>query len=222
MRIFIRILSAALVVTIPITVFCVGINIVTRMPDVYQYEFKATDSLKYLDVDENNDEMGKFISNFMIGKEKNFQLYVGEDDKQQPLFEESQMQAVAYGRRLLNITVVLGAVSLALMVAAFILMKKYELEKELRGRFRLSLLVYCVMVLVYAGVFWVSSKNGYSLWDALGYVPGEEDVLIQLITDQLLNRLCYLIPVVSTVVMLITGYILHKITEPKKIFSRNY
>ncbi|MBE6033218.1 MAG: DUF1461 domain-containing protein [Clostridiales bacterium] len=222
MKLLIKTLSIALAVTIPITSFCLGANIVTRMPDVYQYEFKATNLLKHFDFDKNNDEMGDFISDFMIGQIAEFQLVSGDEDRPQPVFSENEMTAAANARKYMNIVAALGILALAVMVGSFIMLKKYALDKEIRKDFKVGTIIYIGLIAVYLIGFFVAAKTGHSLSDMIGYVPDEKDVLPQIITEGLRTRLFLSAPVVSTIMMAIMGYVMFKITEPRRIFSRNY
>ncbi|MHC1724122.1 MAG: hypothetical protein AB9836_13065 [Aminipila sp.] len=222
MKILIKTFFIALAVTIPTTSFCLGANIVTRMPDVYQYEFKATDSLKNFDLNKNDDEMGEFISDYMFGKQAKFQLLIEDEDKPQPVFTNNEMSAVANGRKYMNIVAALGFVSFVLMVVSFIMLKKYEFDKEIRKEFKLGTIIYACLIVGYLIGFYMAAKTGHSLLDMLGYMPDEEDLLPQIITEGLQVRLYYSTAVVSTVIMAILGYAMFKITEPKRIFSRSY
>jgi hypothetical protein len=78
------------------------------------------------------------------------------------------------------------------------------------------------LIAVYLIGFFVAAKTGHSLSDMIGYVPDEKDVLPQIITEGLRTRLFLSAPVVSTIMMAIMGYVMFKITEPRRIFSRNY
>lgn len=222
MRILIKTLFIALAVTVPITSFCLGANIVTRMPDVYQYEFKATDILKNFDFNKNDDEMGEFISDFMIGKEAKFQLLIEDEEKPQPVFTENEISAMGNARKYMNITAVFGFISLILMVISFIMLKKYEYDKEIRKQYKLGVIIFVCLIVGYLIGFYVAAKTGHSLLDMLGYVPDEEDILPQIMTEGLQKRLYYFTAIISTIIMAITGYTMFKITEPKRIFSRSY
>ncbi|QIB68418.1 hypothetical protein Ami103574_03395 [Aminipila butyrica] len=222
MRLLMKTLSVALTVAIPLTVFCLGANIATRMPDVYQYQFKATDSLKNIDLNKNDDEMGEFISDFMMGKEAEFQLALDDDDRPQMIFNEKEMAAAAQARKDMNVVGIIGFISLILMVVAFVMLKRYGLEKEIRKRFKWGAIIYVGLLIAYLGGFFAAAKTGHTLPDMLGYVPQEEDILPQIITAELSRGLLLSVAAVSTVMMAILWYIMYKITEPKKIFSRSY
>ena len=222
MRILMKTLSIALAVTIPITSLCLGINIATRMPDVYQYEFKAADVLHNLDLEKDNDQMGKFISDFMIGKTAEWQIITEDEDRTQRSFNENEMMAAATARKDINIVAAIGILALILMVTSFVMLKKYDFNKEIRKRFKLGAVIYVCLIAVYIAGFLIAAKTGHSLGDMLGYKPHEDDLLPQIITGELQRGLLYSSAVVSAVIMGIFGYIIYKITEPKRIFSRNY
>ncbi|MFV0515961.1 MAG: hypothetical protein ACK5MV_01020 [Aminipila sp.] len=222
MKILIKTLSVALAVSIPFTCFCIGVNIVTRMPDVYQYEFKATDALKSFDFNKNNDEMGEFISDFMIGKEKQFQIIAGDEDRPQAVFSENEMLAAATARKYVNIIAIVGLFFSILTVVSIVVMKRYELDKEIRKKFNMGAIIYAGLLLTYLIGFFIMAKTGHYMCNMLSYTPMEEDVLPGIMTAGLTTRIYFSIAGVSTIVIAILGYIIYKLTAPKRIFSRNY
>lgn len=222
MKILLKTFAIMLAVTIPLTSICLSINIAVRMPDVYQYEFKATNALKNLDLDKDNDEMSEFISDFMMGKEKEFQIWKGDEDRPSAAFSEEETAAAQKARMIANIVAVVGVLSVAGMIAAFVTLWKNEFNGEIRKQFKKGVAIYAAFMIIYFVVFALTSRMGYSLGNILGYTPGEEDLLSQLITDDLISRICFVIAGISGVIMAIMGYFVFKITEPKKIFSREY
>lgn len=222
MKILIRALSVALLVSIPLSAFCLGTNIVTRMPDVYQYEFKATDALKHFDLNKDNDEMGKFISDFMLGKEKEFQLMVGDEDRPQQAFNNNEIAAVERARMYINILAVIGVLAVLLVIAGLIVLKKYELDGEIRKDLKFGIMIYVALMAVYLVGFYVAVKTGHSVMDMLLYAPEEKDLLPGIVTEGLTKRIYLSAAGVSTIIMAILGYGVHKLTEPRRMFSRNY
>ena len=56
------------------------------MPDLYQYELKSTEALNDLSVEKNEDEMGQFFSEYMLGKTQKFQIEYQFGDNTDNLF----------------------------------------------------------------------------------------------------------------------------------------
>ncbi|MGN0710242.1 MAG: hypothetical protein ACI4LO_00670 [Anaerovoracaceae bacterium] len=222
MKILLKTFAIMLAVTIPLTSICLSINIAVRMPDVYQYEFKATNALKNLELGKGNDEMSEFISDFMMGKEKEFQIWKGDEDRPSAAFSEEETAAALRARMIANIVAVVGVLSIAGMTAAFVTLWKNELNGEIRKQFKKGVAIYAAVMIIYFVAFAVTSRMGYSFGDILGYAPSEEDLLPQIITASLINRICFVIAAISGVIMAIMGYFVFKVTEPKKIFSREY
>lgn len=217
-----RILLILFIIMLPITVVSLGANITARMPDVYQFDFKATNGLSGLYLEKSDDEMGEFISDFMFGKVEAFQLEVGDDDEKELVFTAEESTAVAKARTYLNVLMVVGLVAMVIAVAAVIMAKRYGLDKELRGYFKKSVSVYAVITVAYVVVFFVILNMGHSPGEIVGYVPMEDEVLPLIFTKGLLTKICLTSAVVGSVLYGLIGYLIYKLTEPKKIFSRIY
>ncbi len=206
-------------ITIPLTTLCIGANLIMRMPDVYVYEFKSSESLDHLNVGMNDDEMGRFISDFMFGKLDTIQIYVGEDSKT-PLFKDDEVAVANRARFYLNILAGVGVVSLSITVAAVIMLKKNGFEYEIRKKTRQSIVIYVVFLAVYIIFFIVSMQLNMSLGDYLGFVSEEDDILQKIITISMQIKLACSIGAVSSVIFGLAVHGLMKLTAPKMIFSR--
>lgn len=223
MRIFLRILSILLVVALPIVTICLGINVAARMPDVYQYEFKATEVLSDVNINKTDDEMGEFISHFMVGKTSQFQLYTEDDDKPDPIFSKEEIAAADQLRHQLNILAVIGIIFLIPMVTAFVVLKRKEFDQEIRKYYSRGLLLYGILLVIGVIGNIILSSTHFTIWQLTDYVLKEDssDILPQLITDGLVQKIEIASVCVSAVFMGIIGYAMNKITAPKRIFSRN-
>lgn len=216
-----RTLLILFMIMLPITVVSLGANITARMPDVYQHEFKSTNGLTGLGLGKDSDEMGQFISDFMFGKSESFQIDVG-DEKHEFVFKERELKAVSTARRYLNVTAVFGVVAAVITIAAIFVAKKNEEDKELRSYFKKSISFYILFTIIYVGMFFALFPMGRSPGEIFGYIPLEEDLLPLIFTKELLKKMCISSVVVCTVIYSLVGYVVYKLTEPKKIFSRTY
>ncbi|MBN7773709.1 DUF1461 domain-containing protein [Clostridium aminobutyricum] len=223
MKIFLRILSILLVVAIPIVTICLGINVATRMPDVYQYEFKSTDILDSMNIDLTDDEMGEFISHFMMGRTSQFQLWTEDDDKPDPVFSNDEMAAASQLRHDLNVLTIVSMILIIPMLIAFILLRRKELNQEIRKYYCRGLLLYVILLIVAVISITLLSSAEFTIWHLTDYVVKEEttDLLPQLITEGLVRKIELASLCISGVFMGIIGYVIYKITAPKRIFSRN-
>lgn len=222
MRVLFKTLAVLFVITVPVTAICASANVVMRMPDVYQYEFKSTNALNSFGLEKSDDEMGEFISDFMMGKEKEFQIWVGDEEKPQAVFNEGEVAAASRARLITNVIAVFGAVSAVGMAASFIVLKRNDFNREIRIQFKKSTAVYAVMVIIYLAGLFVMYNMGYTFSDILGYVPAEGDLAPQIITAGLMRKVYIMIAAISALLMGLIGYFVFKVTEPKKIFSREY
>lgn len=223
MKILLRILSILLVVALPIVTICLGINVAARMPDVYQYEFKATEVLGDVNINKNDDEMGEFISHFMVGKTSQFQLYTEDDDKPDPIFSKEETTAADQLRHQLNILAIIGIIFFIPMVTAFAVFKRKELDQEIRKYYNRGLLLYGILLVIGIIGNIILTTTHFTIWQLTDYVLKEDtaDILPKLITDDLVRKIEIASVCVSAVLMGIIGYIMNKITAPKRIFSRN-
>ena len=216
-----RTLLILFMILLPVTVISLGANLTARMPDVYQYDFKSTNGLSGLGLGKDDDEMGKFISDYMFGKSEEFQIDVGEE-KSDFVFNEREMAAVRTARMYLNVLAAVGVVAMVISVAAVLVAKKKDGDKELRNYFKKGVVLYVLLTVVYVGVFFAVMSMGHSPGALVGYLPMEEDVLPLIFTKELLAKVCLTSVVVCSVIYVLLGYLLYKLTEPKKIFSRTY
>ena len=216
-----RTLLVLFVIMLPITVVSLGANLTARMPDVYQHDFKSTNGLSGLGLGMDDDEMGQFISDYMFGKTQEFQIDRGEE-KSDFVFEEKEMEAVRTARTYLNVLAVIGVVAAVFTIVAVFVAKKNDGDKELRSYFKKGVTFYVLITCIYVGAFFAVLWMGHSPGEIVGYIPMEEDVLPLIFTKELLTKVCLTTVVVSTVIYALLGYLLYKLTEPKKIFSRTY
>lgn len=219
MKILLKTLAVLMSVTIPLCTFCIGSNIILRMPDVYTYEFKSSESLDDLNLGLNDDEAGEFISDFMFGKLDTIQRTASEESKT-PLFTEEEVKAANKIRLCLNIVAGLGTVFFAISVAAIVLMKKNGLDYEIRERAVRGVWVYIGVLILYALFLTASMKMNLSLGDYMGYKTEEDNLLPQIITISMQIKLAVAIGVVSSVVFGLAEHGIMRLTAPKKFFSR--
>lgn len=214
-----KILAVGLAVGLPLLSLSLSMNIVLRMPDVYEYNFKATENLADIGIEKSDEEMGRRISDFMLMKRDS--LSDTEEDGQFKL-SEPETEKLLRWRGVVNGTAVMALLSVVISVAAIVFFKKKELDEELRRQLKKGIYLYLYFGLLYCGIYIVLSKAGYPVHELLtGSIPSET-VLKQLMGPALVRVLYFAVAIVATVIMGILAYIVKSITKPKRIFSRTY
>lgn len=214
-----KILAVGLAVGLPLLSLSLSMNIVLRMPDVYEYNFKATENLADIGIEKSDEEMGRRISDFMLMKRDS--LSDTEEDGQFKL-SEPETEKLLRWRGVVNGTAVMALLSVVISVAAIVFFKKKELDEELRRQLKKGIYLYLYFGLLYCGIYIVLSKAGYPVHQLLtGSIPSET-VLKQLMGPALVRVLYFAVAIVATVIMGILAYIVKSITKPKRIFSRTY
>jgi hypothetical protein len=223
MRIITRILSIVLIVTIPTVALCIGINAAARLPDVYQYQFKSTDTLDSMGLELTNDEMGGFISGFMVGRADTFQLWTGDEEKPQAVFTEEELAAMAQIRHYINMVAIIGIALIILLISSFVMLKRKEMNRDLRKYYCRSLAAYIILLAIFVTIKIVVLSGNFTIWDLTDYVfeEGTTEILPQLITASLVKSIGRVALVISAILMAVIGYTTYKITAPKRIFSRS-
>ena len=72
MRVLVRILIGILVLCIPIVSILAAANLITRAPDLYSFEFTRSQVLTENKIRIDEKELSEYISDFMLGKEDEF------------------------------------------------------------------------------------------------------------------------------------------------------
>ena len=86
MSIFYRILFIIIAVCIPVVCILSAFNTVFRLPDLYVYEFNRNQIASEIDLGITDEELGQFFSDFMKGKEDEFDLFAEYRDREQAVF----------------------------------------------------------------------------------------------------------------------------------------
>ncbi len=221
MKILLRVLAACLIVAIPVFSLTAGANLVLRMPDVYQYEFKSTDALRNIPAGMNSDEMGEFISDYMMGKTSDFQVFYGDEAKPSSLFTQEEIDAAARTRVLAGWVLAVCLLALILMLLGIFMLMKNGFGEEIRKRLKRAFMVFGGLVVAYVVVLTCGGKLlNLKLLGFLSYVPLDEDYYSALFCQGLQTKILIMVPVISAIIMGLIVYVLHKVTEPKMIFTR--
>ena len=216
MKRFIKAWNLLIVILVPVVAICLSANIVTRMPDVYQYTFKSTEQLESANLTVQSDELGDMISAFMIGKSYNA-------DESADFLQAEDMLILKNLRFWLNLLLVLGIAGLIVLISVFVVSKDVE-EGDIVNRAIKRAIVSSAITFLMMFICWVINLlSGFAVWKNLLIYMGGSENLKMVITLSLLKYLYVAWSVVTGVLAVIVLYAASKFTEPKRMFSRgNY
>ena len=224
MKRFIKAWNLLIVILVPVVTICLSANIVTRMPDVYQYTFKSTEQLESANLTVQSDELGDMISAFMIGKSVDFKVLQGNNaDESADFLQAEDMRILKNLRFWLNLLLVLGIAGLIVLISVFVVSKDVE-EGDIVNRAIKRAIVSSAITFLMMFICWVINLlSGFAVWKNLLIYMGGSENLKMVITLSLLKYLYVAWSVVTGVLAVIVLYAASKFTEPKRMFSRgNY
>lgn len=218
MSFFNRILFFIIAMSIPVVCILSGFNIVFRMPDLYVYEFNKNQIADEIDLGMKDDELGKFFSDFMVGKKADFDLFTEYRDREQDVFGAVEQINMENARRLLNNTIYIlgGAAVLAVASCCIYLFKnrKYELRIAYKG----GVLVYSILMVIFFILFNVNQSKEFIYRFVFMNRFGTDDVLPLMLTEQFAQMSLIAITAVSMVILVILASIIWRLTKPRRMF----
>lgn len=221
---FIKFSNIFIIVFLPIASLCLSLNLVVRMPDVYQYVFKSDRQLAQLSLSVSDDEVGALISDFMFGKQVDWNIKAGEEPEEKiSIFNQAEINYLKDIRLRLNITLAIGVVSLLIFILTVWRLKKREEGELIRKALKNASIVYLFIVAVLIVFFIVNSFSNFSIWiNKLDHMVVSEE-FYTIFTLTMLKYLYWMWIFASIIFMVVGVYAVLKLTQPKRIFSRgNY
>ena len=219
MKIVNIILSLVLLISLPISVICLTYNLALRLPDLYQYEFKASGVLEDMNLEMNEDELGMFFSDFMMKKTEEFQIEYKFGENTDPLFTGEEQEAMEKFRWNADILLVIGGISFIFAFAAYLLLYKQNLKMLIRRTFTKAAVAYLVLAGILAALMLINPMTTLQHDMIFNYEVKEFQALPKLITSSLLFRFEAATLFVSFVAMILLWYFTWKITKPRRIFG---
>jgi len=219
MKIVNLILAIILVISIPVSIICLANNLTTRMPDLYQYELKSTEALNDLSVEKNEDEMGQFFSEYMLGKTQKFQIEYQFGDNTDNLFTPDEQKTMEKFKSSSNVILFTGLVALLFSLTSFFLLYKQNLKMLLRRTFSRAAIIFAASVGAITLATFLSPliKIQYAL--LFDYEIKSFLVLPKLLPKSFFIHSALTTVGISIIIMLILWYFIWKITKPRRIFG---
>src|SRR5665648_802891 len=219
MKIVNLILTIILVISMPVSIICLANNLTTRMPDLYQYELKSTEVLSDLSVEKNEDEMGQFFSEYMLGKTQKFQIEYQFGDNTDKLFTHNEQNSMEKFKSLSNVILFTGLVALFFSLVSYFLLYKKNLKMLLRRTFFMLVFLFCFFIgaITLATLLSLLIKIQYAL--LFDYKIKSYLVLPKLLPKSFFMHSALTTVGISIIIMLIFWYFTWKITKPRRIFG---
>lgn len=218
MNFFYRILFSVIAVCIPVVCIFGAANIVYRMPDLYVYEFNKNQIADEISLGIKDDELGQFFSDFMSGKEKDFDLFAEYRDREQSVFGTVEQINMENARKLLDRTlyILICAAALALASTGVYLLKKKKYE--LRTAYKGGIIAYSVLIILILITFSFGQVKSFLNRSVFPNHFGADDVLPQMLTEKFAQMSLIAIAVVSLVILIILVSAVWRVTKPRRMF----
>jgi len=218
MSIFYRILFIIIAVSIPVVSILSAFNVVFRLPDIYVYEFNRNQIADEIDLGISDEELGQFFSEFMKGKEDDFDLFTEYRDREQAVFGTVEQINMENARGLLNYSLYIigGAAFLAILSYAIFLVKKKK--QELRIAFKGGILAFTVMLVLFYVVFYFDQTRAFLYRLIFINQFGADDALPLMLTEQFARMSLVAVSAVALVILVILTSITWRLTKPRRMF----
>lgn len=218
MSIIYRILFFVIAITIPVVSIVSAFNIVFRLPDLYVYEFNRIQVANEIDLGMEDDELGRFFSDFMKGQKEDFELFTEYRDREQSVFGAVEQTNMEHARRLLNYSLYIlggGAFLILLSYCIFLVKKK---KYELRISFKGGILVFTLLLVFLFAAFYFEQTRIF-LYGLIFISPfGADDVLPLMLTEQFAQISLVAIAAVGLVILVILASVTWRLTKPRRMF----
>ena len=218
MSIFYRILLIIIAICIPVVAVFSALNIVFRMPDLYIYEFNSNQVANEIDLGKKDEELGQFFSDFMTGKEKEFDMFTEYRDREQAVFGTGEQINMENARKLLNDTlIIIGSAFILAMISCGIFLAKKK-KYELRVAFKTSIIVFSVIqAAIY--ILFIIGKIREFIYGIVFVNPfGVDDALPLMLTERFARLSLLANSVVAMILMIICTSIIWRLTKPRRMF----
>src|SRR5665648_167043 len=219
MKILNLILAIILVISMPVSIICLANNLTTRMPDLYQYELKSTEVLSDLSVEKNEDEMGQFFSEYMLGKTQKFQIEYQFGDNTDNLFTPDEQKTMEKFKSSSNLILFTGLAALLFSLVSYFLLYKQNLKMLLRRTFSRAAVLFGAFIVAITLATFMSPLIKIQYAFLFDYEIKSFLVLPKLLPESFFIHSALTTVGISIIIMLILWYFTWKITKPRRIFG---
>lgn len=218
MRFFYRTLLIIIAVSIPAVCMMGAFNIVYRLPDLYAYEFNRSQVANEIDLGIKDDELGRFFSDFMKGKEEDFDLFTEYRDREQSVFGTVEKINMENARKLLNYSIYILGGAVLLAAASYSILLARKKKYELRMAFKGGIAVFTFLVAALFAAYALDWSRAFLYGHIFINQFGADDVLPLILTEQFARLSLVAVSAVGLVFLIILASVTWRLTKPRRMF----
>jgi uncharacterized membrane protein len=218
LRVLNRIFMVLIIIMIPLISVTVVGNIMTRLPDIYSYEFTKSQIPGEIGLEATAEELSALFSDYLTGDVSEFQIISDYQGREKAVFTTEEQIGMQNIKKILDRSAV-AAIIMCLLTGGLVYYFVYRRQKErLRNGFRISVILY---LLIWGGlIISANSDIGWLLLQQGLFAGGfdAEGVLGMLLAGSFIKTWLLFNIVGSAVVMLIIGTAISKVTKERRMF----
>ncbi|HHU18124.1 MAG: DUF1461 domain-containing protein [Anaerovoracaceae bacterium] len=218
MKVFLRIISVIAAICVPVAAILGASNLILRLPDLYTYEFRSKQIVREINLSISDDELGQFFSDYMKGKNEEFDLIAEYRNREQAVFGPAEQLNMENARRMLNHTAFILGISAVLIIASYWILLNKKRKTTLRMAFKGGVAIFAALqISIY--VLFFNEKTRSFFYDLIFINSYEAEDALPLILTQDFAKLCiYANFIVSAIFMLIFFSITWNLSRPRRMF----
>lgn len=211
--------SLIVILTMAVCIIAFAQNITLRTSAAYTFYFNDTYVVESVSTEYVNSEMSDMIAKFFNSwNPEEFQIYEDTGYDIEGIFDEKDSQNMLAIKRALDISFIIGLVSLIITISIYRYFLKNDYKKALRNGYKLSAILVATALI--AEMVLLNTKKGMALIsDTLGLVKLEADSnLLTLLGGDFIGLADNFLLGITIALFLGVTYIVHVLTKPPKIF----
>ena len=194
-------------------------NVLFRVPDFYRFEFDRTEVYNKLDMAISGTDLGSFFSDFMLHNKETFALTTEFEGIERELFNQSEAIMMDNIRSFLDICLIWAICTLFLVIFLIFVMRFNSMAKELRLSLNIGLIIYILSVVGLFIFFYIYNGDMILKEHMMEGEFGPDDLLQKMFDGQFVFDAAIMIFVISFIIMMVTRYIVWKLTVQKGFLS---
>ncbi len=215
-----KIMAWLLIISIPLMIICLTSNLVLRLPDTYQYNLRATQSVSQTGRMISEDKVIELFGDFMSGKTD--ELVLMEEVEYQPenVFHPEDEKAMTNLRNALDIILIVGLLNLGITALIYFFLIRWRKKEIHLQNYKRSIWSFALLTVANSLIKLVPPLREATWGRIFGTDFPKHDVLIQILEKSFALHVTIFDVIISTVLMAILGYVTWQVAGRKKIFKR--
>lgn len=211
--------SLVVVLTMTICIVAFAQNLTLRTSATYTFYFNDTYVVSYVSGEYVNSEMSDMISGFFNSwNPDEFQIYEDTGYDIEGIFDEKDSHNMLSIKRALDISLILGVVSLIITVAIYRYFLKNNYKPVLRNRYKVSAAL-ATIILIIEMILLNTNKGIAFICSWLDLVKLEDDSnLMTLLGGDFISLADNFLFGFTLIIFIAVTYLVHILTKPPKIF----